>query len=170
MYIQWRDMLGAVHFKSFNHDDNFYHHIVWGRIIHRDKSNDDIHFIWSCQLYSVSRYSTLTEVTYFDHNNEWRLETIGGLSKCELVIYVFFGSMKINVPVLYYYTKENRRSSDFRHHFKNRLIYTISLNIIILNQLSVFFLRFSILKVDNLNTYYCWFSIQSIVQIFSFFE
>ena len=47
-------------------------------------------------------------VTFFYHKNEWRLEIVGRIISCEFVIYVFVGPTKRNVPVLYYYTKDNR--------------------------------------------------------------
>ena len=70
--------------------------IVSGIRISREKSKDDIIFIKSCQLSRVSRYGKGMAVTYFDHNNEWRLEIIDRISSCELI---FVSTMKRNVPI-----------------------------------------------------------------------
>ena len=55
---------------------------------------------------------------YFEHNNEWILSVIGIIISCGIVLYVIFGPTNKNIHVSYYYNKENRWSSYFRHHFE----------------------------------------------------
>ena len=49
----------------------------------------------------VSRYSTGITVAIFDHKKECKLTIIDRIISCELVIYVFVGSMKIKIPVFF---------------------------------------------------------------------
>ena len=80
-------------------------------------SKDDIMLLKPFQLSRVSRYGVVIILTYFDYNNECILSIIVAINSFDLVIYVFVGNMKINFLDFYYYTKNNRWYSDFRHYF-----------------------------------------------------
>ena len=111
MYWEWL-------FFGFHHDGSLCHHVVTRIRISNSTSKNDIIFIESCELSRVSRYGTGITVTYFDHNNEYRLEIVGRISSCDLVIYVFIVPMKRKVPVLFHLPKDKRWFSNFRDDLK----------------------------------------------------
>ena len=62
------------------------------------------------------------------------MASIGKIFSYDLVMYVFVVTTKINVIVFYSYTKENRWSSHFIHHFKIRVLDPFLSTIIFLYQ------------------------------------
>ena len=120
----------------------------------KKSSKDDILFIESHQIFRVSIYSEGITAAYFDHNNECWLEIIGRISSSGLVIYVFVGPTKENIPVLYHYSEYNRLFSHFRHHIEIRLLDPFSSKIISLND---FFLAISKIKHNVRNYHDRWF-------------
>ena len=99
--------VGSV-FLGFCHDGYLCNCVVTRRRISKNRSKDYIIFVESCQLSRALRYVTGIPVAYFYHNNEWKLTIISRISSCDLVIYVFVGTMKINIPVSFSYSKYKR--------------------------------------------------------------
>ena len=75
-------------------------------------------------------------MAYFQHNNEWKLGIIIRISLCYHVIYVFVDPMNRNNPHLFQFPKEKKWLSNIIHHSKIRVLYPLSSNISLLNQLT----------------------------------
>ena len=100
--------VGRGYFTGLYYDVTLCHHIVTGRRIWKISSKDDIIFIWSCQLFRVTRYDTGKTVAYFVNNNERGLEIIGRTSLCNLLFILvlalcreifFFSITTLNITV-----------------------------------------------------------------------
>ena len=91
-------------------------------------------------------------VASFDHENEWKLATIGRISSYDLVLYVFVGTMNRNINFFFHYSKEKKRFSHFRHNYEISVLYPFSSKIILLNQVSGFVWKFLNFKLDILHS------------------
>ena len=78
-------------------------------------------------------------VAYFEYNKESMLVIIGTISSCGPVMYGLSVTVKINVPVFYYYTEEIMRTSHYINNFEIMELDSFSKYVLI--EYQVLFLR-----------------------------